>query len=187
MPRAADVAYLTSADATPACLLRIRCTLIAHDAQVIPSTAKSRCAGEVVACITESAIRRDRVTLVLDRGNQCVLTDQGVIEVHAYAFAGYVDDHRAYTVEWAERALDGGLAGRARDFGYRNDRCAHDYLQPWPRPYARQRTLTQCYPSSALEGQGESHADRRAGETHQYQHEDHPLLRGLGAATAACT
>src|ERR1700728_1309189 len=45
---------------------------------------------------------------------------------------------------------------------------------------------TQCYPSSALEGQGGSRADRPACETHQHQHQDHPLLRGLGAAAVAC-
>jgi hypothetical protein len=82
-----------------------------------------------VACVTESAIRSNRVTLVLDRGNQCIVTDQGVIEVHTYSFASYVDNHCAYTVERPERALDGGFAGCARDFGYRNDLCAHhDYL-----------------------------------------------------------
>jgi hypothetical protein len=79
-----------------------------------------------VACVTKSAFGSNRVTLVLDRGNQCVVTDQGGIEVHAYSLPGYVDNHCAHTVERAERALDGGLASRARDFGYRYDLSAHD-------------------------------------------------------------
>jgi hypothetical protein len=74
---------------------------------------KSRLAGEVVVCVIASAIRCNRVTLALDRGHQCVVTDQGVIEVHAYSLGGYVDNGRVYAIERVERFLEGGLASRA--------------------------------------------------------------------------
>jgi hypothetical protein len=63
------------------------------------------------------------------------VTDQSLIEVHAYSLGGYIDNGRVYAIERVERTFDGGLASGARDFGYRNDRCAHrGYLrsQRWP-------------------------------------------------------
>jgi hypothetical protein len=70
----------------------------------------------------ESAMRGNRVTMVLDRGNRSIVTDQSLIEVHADLLAGNVDNHRAYTGERAEGVPDGDLAGLARDLGYQNDR-----------------------------------------------------------------
>jgi hypothetical protein len=63
------------------------------------------------------------------------VTDQSLIEVHPYSPGSYIDNGGVYTIERVEGFLNGGLASGARDFGYRNDRCAHgDYLrsQPWP-------------------------------------------------------